>query len=182
MDKKTGRARRYFRRAGRRLVLLPGEPGSAEFKYAYRQALAGGMSPKSIAMTKPKPIGEAIYFAQVGGAIKIGFTASGVEGRLASFRTATTRVRLLGVFPGDRRLEGELHRLFGESRIRNELFRPDATVREFISIAKRETIDAAVAWLRKLVLGSTSYEQVLAERFKARAKRNPALRGSIPRA
>ena len=64
-----------------------------------------------------------VYFVKIGRkAIKIGLTTD-LRGRLASFRTATLEdIQVLATFPGGRKLEKYLHKLFADCRIRNEFF------------------------------------------------------------
>jgi Meiotically up-regulated gene 113 len=108
---------------------------------AYEAALAG-------TPVREQPPPELIYFAKIGKAIKIGFTTN-VERRLKSFRGASAEpIRLIGVFPGGQKLETELHRLFAASRITNEFFTTDSVIREFLSIAKRNSFAAAIQWVR----------------------------------
>lgn len=50
-----GKVRRYFRRAGRQKVLLPGLPGSAEFMDAYKAALEGEPDQREIGASRTAP-------------------------------------------------------------------------------------------------------------------------------
>src|SRR5580692_11015528 len=51
-----GKRRYYFRRSGRKLIALPGLPGSAAFMAAYQAALAGKtVSPIEIGASRSKP-------------------------------------------------------------------------------------------------------------------------------
>ena len=61
VDRKTGRAFHYFRRAGRPRVALRGLPGSSEFMAAYQQALAAAPIPVGAnKRSKPGSVSAAI--------------------------------------------------------------------------------------------------------------------------
>ena len=68
-------------------------------------------------------------------AIKIGWTSAHPAipgGRLQQLQTAhAVKLRLIGVWPGDSRLETQLHRRFEEHRIRGEWFRYASEIVEY---------------------------------------------------
>jgi hypothetical protein len=73
--------------------------------------------------------GESIiYFLQPdpGGPIKIGVsTRSRLKGRIAALQQASAwPLRVTRTFPGDRKLEARLHRIFREAAMQGEWFYP----------------------------------------------------------
>jgi hypothetical protein len=102
---------------------LRGKPGSAEFIASYREATA---PPPTTPF--PERGQSVVYFILVGEAIKIGFSTD-LRRRLKEFRCATAEpIHFLVAVAGDRQLESRL------SKIRNELFRPDQPLRDFIDL------------------------------------------------
>jgi len=94
--------------------------------------------------TFPKTGKPVVYFVLVGNAIKIGFTTD-MQQRLKNFRYATTeRIKFLVASAGDRELEARLHALFAASKIRNDFFKPDRLLLDFIHFATCESMDVAL--------------------------------------
>lgn len=81
-----------------------------------------------------------VYFVQAGsdGPIKIGVSADPVR-RLHLLQTNHyAALSILGVIPGDQRLEAHLHVQFREWRIRDEWFEPVAELLDYIALASSE--------------------------------------------
>ena len=77
-----------------------------------------------------------IYFIQSGyfGPIKIGFTAVNAERRLNALQTATwEKLELLGIIPGKRDFEHQLHQHFKNYVIRGEWFWPVSPLIAYIN-------------------------------------------------
>jgi hypothetical protein len=88
--------------------------------------------PESIRI-EPRPV-QWVYFAQRGmdGPIKIGVSKNPVS-RVKELGTASAEgLRLLGVMPGSRRIEQEVHTLLSGSRLNGEWFRPSESVMAYI--------------------------------------------------
>jgi excisionase family DNA binding protein len=76
-------------------------------------------------------VDEKIYFIQAGdaGPIKIGYTLNSVANRLAGIQTGNhEELRIIGVMPGGRATEAEIHEQIAQHRIRGEWFHPHADV------------------------------------------------------
>ena len=87
---------------------------------------------------------SVVYFVRIGKFIKIGFTTN-IKIRLRNFRSTTAeQIETLLTIPGDRKLESRLHKLFHNSRRRNEFFHYDDLVVIFINIAKQHSPAARV--------------------------------------
>lgn len=82
-----------------------------------------------------------VYFIQIGtsGPIKIGFTAIGVERRLASLQTSHPEpLRVLAAINGGRDVEADLHNRFARFRLNGEWFEPHPDIIQFLApIVKR---------------------------------------------
>jgi T5orf172 domain len=86
-------------------------------------------------LRKPK----CVYFIQHGedGPIKIGVTTE-FKDRFASIRSVNLFVRVLGIMPGGREEEQQLHKQFEKHRIEGEWFRPvDEIVQLALSLPKK---------------------------------------------
>src|SRR5262245_11957992 len=57
---RTGKIRRYFRKAGMERIPLPGLPGSAEFDAAYKAAIAGLKPEIGASRTMPGTVNAAV--------------------------------------------------------------------------------------------------------------------------
>jgi hypothetical protein len=116
---------------------LRGNPGSAEFIASYREATA---PPPTTPF--PERGQSVVYFILVGKAIKIGFSTD-LRRRIKEFRCATAEpIHFLVAVAGDRQLESRLHTRFASSKIRNELFRRDQPLRDFIDLEISKTARA----------------------------------------
>jgi hypothetical protein len=109
---------------------------------AARAALIA-MDPPSAALGPVRgPVGGIdvfVYFIQRGedGPVKIGFSKN-PRGRLSSLQCGIPeRLTLLGVIPGGKEREQELHREFGKARINGEWFYPIAPLVDFIKTKAR---------------------------------------------
>lgn len=70
-----------------------------------------------------------VYFIEAGPAIKIGW-AKNPAARLLQLQTAQAEaLDLIGVIPGTRYLESDLHRRLSRSRVRGEWFERNATLK-----------------------------------------------------
>lgn len=73
-----------------------------------------------------------VYFITDGEAIKIG-KANNPRARLSSLQTSHHKpLYIIAAIPGDEMLERQLHRTFGEFRIRGEWFKDCAEIRAFV--------------------------------------------------
>lgn len=83
-------------------------------------------------------IDVVVYFIQRGdGPIKIGYSKN-PKGRLSALQTGIPeRLTLLGVVPGGKAREQELHREFGRTRIQGEWFHPSPSLLDFIRAKAR---------------------------------------------
>ena len=76
-----------------------------------------------------------IYFIQQGtdGPIKIGYTNSSVESRLANLQTANCeKLHLLATATGEQRDEAMLHARFADERLNGEWFKPSTRLIEYL--------------------------------------------------
>lgn len=118
-----------------------------------------------------------IYFIQADGLghIKIGFTESTAEARLADFLTGSpVSLRLLGSIPGTAEDEKDLHRRFAAHRVHGEWFRP---VPELLELARRgagappscggvEVAERSVS-IRVLTVGRKQFTRALLDQLPA---------------
>jgi hypothetical protein len=90
--------------------------------------------------------GSRVYFVRIGAAIKIGVTTD-LKERLNNFSSVTAEtIEVLAIFPGDRGTEARLHRLFGDLRIKRELFPDEPPIREFLDLSKANGFSTALVW------------------------------------
>jgi hypothetical protein len=78
-----------------------------------------------------------VYFIRCpsNGMIKIGWTADDPERRLRALSTGSPEeFERLGTIPGSCADEAALHRLFADSRVRGEWFRPNREIIEYIRV------------------------------------------------
>ena len=77
---------------------------------------------------------EWIYFVASSERVKIGFTSMVIP-RLTQIKTSCpTPVYLVGLIPGTRGDEAELHERFAAARVRGEWFKPTKELVEFITV------------------------------------------------
>jgi len=143
-----GKLRHSFRRKGHKRVTIKGQPGSDEFMENYHALLERTTGTQIKTRTEktsiPEIRGSRVYFIRVGKAVKIGVTIN-LKQRIKDFQIVSAEeIRTLAVFPGNRRTESLLHKLFAEERIRNELFRFDYWIDSFLTYAKAESFESAI--------------------------------------
>lgn len=80
------------------------------------------------------PSGCKVYFiGSTGGGVKIGYSTS-PHGRLASLQAGSFhKLSVLGMMPGERHVEGWLHRHFAKDRVHSEWFKLTKRLRAFIA-------------------------------------------------
>ncbi len=80
---------------------------------------------------------SGVYFVQSegpGGPIKIGYAQCPIQ-RLSNLRTSSAyELELLGVLPGEKFLEQEVHNRFRKDSIRGEWFKDSVELRKFIEL------------------------------------------------
>jgi hypothetical protein len=102
-------------------------------------------------VTADSPTDELVYFIEIGRrAIKIGFSTN-LEKRLADLQRGTLEaLSVLATFPGGRDLDRKFHVLFACSKIRNEFFRDDGLISDFLRIAKDRSFTSAVEHVERM--------------------------------
>ena len=87
-----------------------------------------------------------LYFIRSGQYVKIGVSAN-PRGRIASIQTGNPDpIEVLGVVPGDRELEKELHREFAPLHHRGEWFRDDPAIHAASDRLAAPSVAPAVEW------------------------------------
>jgi hypothetical protein len=101
-------------------------------------------------VTDKFPTAPVVYFVRIARrAIKIGFTTD-LRRRCADLQcTSPDDISVLTVFPGGKDLERKLHRLFAHLRIRNELFRDDGLIWDFIQAVEYKSLAFAIEYLEE---------------------------------
>lgn len=127
-----------------------------------------------------------IYFAQVGGAVKIGCSHRSIEARINSLKAATHEpITLLASCPGSFDLEKEYHARFDDERIAKEWFRPSprllAACKE-IGIASDDADDGnstRVAYSKSVGVSVTLHRDAYAKIEKYAKNNTRSVRGEI---
>ncbi len=101
-----------------------------------------------------------VYFAERGGAIKIGFSATPAE------RARQLRANLLATTDGGYGDEAQMHRRFAADRLDGEWFRPSSDLSAVIANAAGHTprgeIDSPLFRMANRIMGGSFTETVLA--------------------
>lgn len=114
------------------------------FKFVAEQYAANRTNPigefirkaaEALDTSMAKASGSCVYFARAGDRIKIGWSRQ-VASRLAHLQTGNaTPIELLGVLPGARSKERELHDRFADARVAGEWFEATPELLDFIRTA-----------------------------------------------
>lgn len=89
-----------------------------------------------------------VYFIRIGKCIKIGVSTN-LKKRLKTFEgSSAENITLIACFDGSFRHEKLLHDIFKEYRVRNEFFRIDWFIMEFLEKAQQISIQYAIKWAR----------------------------------
>lgn len=107
--------------------------------YGWPDLVEAGLVEPIVAETKPEPVVEAwVYFVSYRQTVKIG-TAKKPKKRFAELQCGSPVVlRMLGIMPGDKILEAELHERWAEHRYRGEWFHITPDIRAFIKANCRD--------------------------------------------
>jgi hypothetical protein len=83
-------------------------------------------------LAKQREVGTCVYFIEVMGRVKIGF-AKDLADRIERFQTGCpTYLTIVGIIPGGKDKEAEIHELFYEHRTTGEWFMPHPKLVRFI--------------------------------------------------
>jgi hypothetical protein len=143
-----GVIRPRFRRAGYSRY-LPLDLESREFAAAYDECIK--TAPHVPARSPRSPVGQAramlarrnwdqsgefVYFIQVRGMVKIGFSSMIVNRMSKLASSSPTRVQLLAIMLGGRSVERKIHETLAADRIKGEWFRRSEDVKRMIAFAR----------------------------------------------
>jgi hypothetical protein len=143
-----GVTRPRFRRAGYSRY-LPLDLNSTEFAAVYGECIK--TAPQAPARSPTSPVGQArailerrnwdqggefVYFIQVRGMVKIGFSSM-ILNRMSKLASSSpTRVQVLAIMLGGRDTERKIHETLATDRIKGEWFRRSDDVRRMIAFAR----------------------------------------------
>jgi hypothetical protein len=125
---------------------------------------------------------ELVYFIGNGSAVKVGYT-SDLQRRMMTLATASSvPLKLIGVVPGNRKLEALLHAQLDKDRLHGEWFRTEPALDVYRRLSGQENLHARIRELEDRCSGAEERIRLLNEECCGWRRRAQAAEAALGRA